>query len=116
MQSPLSTISSSVSGAIGTGIDAVVGMANAGVCFAAKSLSRVTAPESRRPSGGVFVGRTQRPSQGTQEFEERFLILLAESIEPLALILCFSAVPQDGIAQGEGGAVMHEPRAQSHSP
>ena len=37
-------------------------------------------------------------SQRTQKFDQRVLILRAEAIEPLALILCFTAVPQDGIA------------------
>src|SRR5215813_4065492 len=55
-------------------------------------------------------------SQRTQEFEQGFLILLTEAVELLTLILRFTAVAQDGIAQAERGAIVHQPRSQSQAP
>src|SRR5215469_12095976 len=57
-----------------------------------------------------------RRLQRLEKRQQRFLVLLAQAVEPPALILRLTLMPRYGIAQGERRPVMHEARSQPHAP
>jgi len=65
------------------------------------------------PSAASFASvRLQR----AKEFEQGFLLAARERFEALSNLVCLVAMTQDGIAECQRRAVVHQPRAQSDSP
>jgi len=67
---------------------------------------------------GIFDpdSQSQLSSQRLQELDDGFLVLSLEFFELLGYVSCFAAMPQDGVPECKGCAVVHHSRAQADSP
>jgi hypothetical protein len=67
----------------------------------------INAPRNRLRWSGAGV-RSNR-SEGAQEFEQFFLLVGFEFFKLLGDVFGFASMTEDGVEQGDGGAIVHEP-------
>src|SRR6201984_3811757 len=69
----------------------------------------------RHHLAGVIRNRIES-SQRSQELDDGLLIIPLQFFKLLGYMVCFAAVPQDGVAKRQRCAIVHQARTQANAP
>jgi hypothetical protein len=64
----------------------------------------------------IFLRVLSGSSQRSQELDDGLLIIPLQFFKLLGYMVCFAAVPQDGVAKRQRCAIVHQARTQADAP